>query len=97
MKHSPAGLLKMIDTAVLEVYVVARVQHRKAVQQLAQEGMTLTTSNGNLISNPVIGVLNRQAEIALKAATQMGFTPVSRARVSVDETPQKTGFEQFED
>lgn len=96
LKHAPDGLLKMLDTAVMEVYVTARIQHRKALKQLREEGLTLTTSNGNLITNPLVGVLNRQAEIALKAATQMGFTPVSRARVALDETPEKSGFEQFE-
>lgn len=96
IKHAPPGLLKMIDTSALEVYVVARVLHRQASEELAkQELITLSPVQGAPMQNPLISVLNRQAEIMLKAAAQMGFSPASRTKVAVDAKEDPGGFEQF--
>lgn len=97
IKNAPFGLLKHLDTAVLEIFVIARIQHRIAVRELASEGQNIETSNGNIIQNPRVGVMNRQAEIMLKAASQMGFTPASRSKVSVDPEEKASGFAEFED
>jgi P27 family predicted phage terminase small subunit len=43
-----------------------------------------TRTGGNPIQSPLVGVMNRQAVIMLKAAAEMGFTPSSRARVTLD-------------
>ena len=39
--------------------------------------------------------MNRQALIMLKHASEMGFTPVGRARVSVDPRVEVNPFDEF--
>lgn len=96
IKHAPAGLLKMIDTSALEVYVIARVIHRQASERLAKEDLiVLSPVQGTALQNPLIGILNRQAEVMLKAAAQMGFSPASRSKVSIDKPDTPSGFDQF--
>lgn len=97
MKCAPAGLLKLVDESSLLVYVTAKATHRQAAEQLAKENLTITSLNGGLIQNPLVGVMNRQAEIMLKAASQMGFSPASRAKVSIDPGDDKPqgGFGEF--
>ena len=36
------------------------------------------------LGSPLIGVANRQAAIMIKAASELGFTPTSRAKVSIE-------------
>lgn len=97
MKHAPAGLLKLVDESSMIVYVIAKATHRQAAEQLARESLTLTSANGGNIQNPLVGVMNRQAEIMLKAAAQMGFSPSSRTKVSIDTGDDKPhgGFGDF--
>lgn len=43
-----------------------------------------TTVGGSVVQSPLVGIMNRQALIMIKAAAEMGFTPSSRARVVTD-------------
>lgn len=43
-----------------------------------------TRIGGSIMQSPLVGIMNRQAEIMMKAATEMGFTPSSRSRVTSD-------------
>lgn len=82
--HAPKGLLKNLDCSVLEIWVVAYVFHREAAKQVAIEGQIITAPSGYPITNPYMSNMNRQAQIMLKASSEMGFTPSSRSRISVD-------------
>ncbi len=42
-----------------------------------------TTPNGYTIQSAVIAIMNKQAALMMKAAAELGFSPASRARVSV--------------
>ena len=50
---------------------------------------------GAPIQNPLVDLMNRQALIMLKHASEMGFTPVGRARVSVDPREEVNPFDEF--
>jgi P27 family predicted phage terminase small subunit len=82
MQHAPRQLLKMIDREVLPMWVVAASLHRDAAEAIAREGTISTTTNGSKYQNPSVGVLNRQAVIMLKLASDLGFSPASRPRLS---------------
>ena len=87
LEHAPPGLLKPADRGVLVTWVVAEDAHRQAVTRLAEPGtggLLATTGNGTLVASPLLGILNRQALIMIKAAGELGFTPVARARAAVD-------------
>jgi P27 family predicted phage terminase small subunit len=89
---SPNGLLTKRDWSTLANWVVACDLHRQACLQLASgpaSGLVHTTSNGTMIQSPLVGTINKQAMIMLKAAAELGFTPSSRSRVTVDEDASK--------
>ena len=99
LKHAPAGLLKAIDLGTYVAWVVACDTHRQVAEELSKmgvEGLTIPGSRpGSLIQNPLVDLMNRQALIMLKHASEMGFTPVGRARVSVDPRVEANPFDEF--
>lgn len=85
IEHAPKGLLKKLDLSVLEIWVTAFVFHREASQKLAITGQVIKSPTGYPVMNPYLANMNRQAQIMLKAASEMGFTPASRSRIAVAE------------
>lgn len=97
VEHAPAGVLKRIDRSVLAIWVVAEDLHREASEKVQKFGMlTKVGANekgegGTVQQSPYLPVLNKQAQIMLKAAAELGFTPSSRSRISVkDDGEAKT-------
>jgi P27 family predicted phage terminase small subunit len=86
---APAGLLGTMDRELLVVWVCASVMHRRAMvaQTEIDEGkaapMLTKTPGGMPVQSPYVGIINRQAAVMLKAASEMGFTPSSRTRIKV--------------
>jgi P27 family predicted phage terminase small subunit len=78
---APPTMLKEIDASVLETWVVARVLHRRAVRALGKSGLIVKSPNGHPIQSPWLPIINRQALIMLRAASELGFSPTSRPRV----------------
>jgi P27 family predicted phage terminase small subunit len=77
---APYGLLTLADMPLVVAYVVAVALHRRAVIAMRDGGgPVITTKDGNLVQSPWLPIQNRQALIALKCASEMGLTPVSRA------------------
>jgi P27 family predicted phage terminase small subunit len=82
LEHAPPGMLKQIDRSALEAWVVARSLHRRAVIAQSKTGLIIKSpEKGIPIQSPYLPIINRQALIMLKAASELGFTPVSRPRV----------------
>ena len=82
LRCAPPGLLKRIDRGALAVWVVAEDLHRQAV--IAQSKTTLLVKTPKVelpIQSPYLPIINRQGLIMLKAASELGFTPVSRPRI----------------
>lgn len=82
--NMPVGVLKRIDSSALTIWVVAEYLHRDATQKVMVSGSIVKTERGNPIQNPYLPVINRQAQIMLKAASELGFTPASRPRLEID-------------
>ena len=83
--HAPKGLLKNLDRSALVVFVVAEDLHHQATVAVAKFGLiTKSPTKGEPIQNPYLPIINRQAQIMLKAGAELGFTPSSRSRVSGD-------------
>jgi phage terminase small subunit len=90
LRTAPPGMLKRIDLGVLVVWAVAENLHCQAAAAQAKVGLlvrikTRATINqddpGVPVASPYINIINQQAKIMLKAASELGFTPVSRPRV----------------
>lgn len=82
LRRAPMGVLASVDWGVFTVFVVAFAAHEEAAQKCISDGMTMTTTNGNVIQSPWVGIMNRQALIVIRACGEMGFTPASRSKVS---------------
>jgi P27 family predicted phage terminase small subunit len=86
IEHAPACLLKKLDRSALVVWVVAEDLHRQASENVAKYGiLTEAPNTGYPMQSPYLPVVNKQAQIMLKVAEQLGFTPASRSRISVPE------------
>jgi P27 family predicted phage terminase small subunit len=82
--NAPHGLLKHLDRSVLAIWVVAEDLHREAAEKISQYGLLTKSPNAGLpLQSPYLAILNKQAQIMLKAAGELGFTPSSRSRVQI--------------
>lgn len=82
--NAPAGMLKRLDRSALTAFIVAEDLHRQASIAVAKFGLvTKSPLKGEPMQNPYLAIINRQAQIMLKAAAELGFTPSSRSRVEV--------------
>jgi P27 family predicted phage terminase small subunit len=87
---APPGLLKRVDRSALVTWVVAEDLHRQAAELLGtSKAVLIKTPNGMPVQSPYIGIINKQALVMLKAASEMGFTPASRSRVKVEDAPDE--------
>ena len=82
---APAGLLKNIDQRTLFAWAIAAWLHSDAIAQLtATTLLARVGKNGAVQQNPLLPVVNKQAELMRRLAVEMGFTPTSRSRISID-------------
>ena len=82
VRCAPLGLLRKADRAVLAGFIVAESIHRDASRKVAEFGLlTKTPRTGEPMQSPYLPIVNRQFQLMLRAATELGFTPVARARV----------------
>jgi P27 family predicted phage terminase small subunit len=90
VKLCPAGMLKVADESTMATYCEAEALRRKATAALNKPGQKLTVlspTKREPMQNPLMYVVNKQAQIMMKAAAELGFTPTARARAPV-EKPQ---------
>lgn len=88
LKNSPPGLLRKLDWAVFEQWVVHHSNFLEAAAKVAKSGQLVKKGDG-WDWNPYMSIMNKQSALALKAAAELGFTPSSRSRVKVEK--QKPG------
>jgi P27 family predicted phage terminase small subunit len=95
IENAPAGLLKKLDQSVLAAWVVAEDLHRRAAAMIEKFGILTKAPNTGLpIQSPYLPVVNKQAQIMLKAAEQLGFTPAARSRIQIAE-PVSTRYNKW--
>ena len=74
--NAPYGLLKQLDRSVLAIWVVAEDPHREAAEKIAQYGLLTKSPNAGLpLQSPYLAILNKQAQIMLKAELSSGSRP----------------------
>jgi P27 family predicted phage terminase small subunit len=87
ISSSPPGLLKELDRSGLAIWVVAEDLHREAAEKITQYGLLTKSPNAGLpLQSPYLAILNKQAQIMLKAGAELGFSPASRTRVQTERT-----------
>jgi phage terminase small subunit len=92
LAHSPPGLLKRIDRAMLAAFIAAEDLHRQAmIEQSKGRLLWRPPGSSQPQQSPYLPIINRQALIMIKAASELGFTPVSRPRVYAGNQPAGPG------
>jgi len=83
------GIIAKKDMSVLAAYCQAFEDWVLSSEDCTEKGMTIETTNGNIIQNPAWGVKCRARDAMVKYATEFGMTPSSLSKVSVKEKPKE--------
>ena len=84
IKNAPPGLLRKLDWAVFEQWVVHHSNFLDAAAKVTSTGQLVKKGEGGWDWNPYMSIMNKQSALALKCAAELGFTPSSRTRVKVE-------------
>ncbi len=83
-----AGVITTLDRAALAAYCQAYGRWKQAESALAamassdsHQALTVQTSNGTTIPNPLVGIANKAKADAMRHAAELGMTPAARSRV----------------
>jgi P27 family predicted phage terminase small subunit len=75
-------LLTNLDRAALAAYCGAYALWAEATEAIQKYGAMIKSPQGFPIQSPYLSIANRQAEIMMRIASEFGFTPASRSRIS---------------
>jgi P27 family predicted phage terminase small subunit len=76
------NLLTTLDRAALGAYCGAYALWAEATEAIQKFGTMVKSPSGYPIQSPYVSIANRQAEIMMRIASEFGFTPASRSRIS---------------
>lgn len=97
LAQAPPGMLTTLDSSVFKVWVVACDFHDQANDMVTKHGVFMKTKAGAPIQSPWMHVVNKQSQIMMKAAAEMGFTPSSRSRVKVEGAASSSKFAELKE
>jgi P27 family predicted phage terminase small subunit len=81
-------ILTQLDRAALAAYCGAYGLWAEATEAIQKYGVMVKSPTGFPMQSPYVAIANRQAEIMMRIASEFGFTPASRSRIS---TPSPEG------
>jgi P27 family predicted phage terminase small subunit len=76
-------ILTHLDRAALAAYCGAYAMWAEATESIQKYGTMVKSPTGYPVQSPYVSIANRQAEIMMRIASEFGFTPASRSRISV--------------
>lgn len=83
IENAPEGLLKRLDTNVLERFVIAKAQFEEATRKVEELGLLVIVSKKNTAINPYLSIQRNAAKQMRAASDELGFSPAARTRVKV--------------
>jgi P27 family predicted phage terminase small subunit len=86
-------LLTNLDRAALAAYCGAYAMWAEATEAIQTYGSMVKSPSGYPVQSPYVSIANRQAEIMMRIASEFGFTPASRSRISTPSKPEPTLFD----
>jgi P27 family predicted phage terminase small subunit len=90
-------LLTNLDRAALAAYCGSYALWAEAMEAIQKFGTMVKSPSGYPIQSPYVAIANRQAEIMMRIASEFGFTPASRSRISTPSRAEPTLFDGLED
>jgi P27 family predicted phage terminase small subunit len=88
--------LTNLDRAALAAYCGAYAMWAEATEAIQKYGSMVKSPTGYPIQSPYVSIANRQAEIMMRIASEFGFTPASRSRISTPPRTEPTLFDLLE-
>jgi P27 family predicted phage terminase small subunit len=79
---APLRMLTNLDRAALASYCGAYGMWAEATEAIQKFGTMVKAPSGFPVQSPYVSIANRQAEIMMRIASEFGFTPASRSRIS---------------
>ena len=86
-------ILTNLDRAALASYCGAYALWAEAMEQIQKYGAMVKSPSGYPQQSPYLAIANRQAEIMMRIASDFGFTPASRSRISAPKENLPTLFD----
>ena len=90
---APLKMLTSLDRAALATYCQAYALWTEAITAVHKFGAMVKSPSGYPMQSPYIAMANKQAEIMMRIASEFGFTPASRSRISVPSDREPTLFD----
>lgn len=88
IENAPRDVLRRIDKTVLAGFIVAQDLHKQATLALQKTQMLVKSEKMTVpMQNPYLPIVNRQFVLMMRAASELGFTPCSRARIDQGNPP----------
>src|SRR3954447_4830052 len=81
-------ILTHLDRAALAAYCGAYAMWAEATEAIQKYGTMVKSPTGYPVQSPYVSIANRQAEIMMRIASEFGFTPASRSRISTPQQPE---------
>ncbi len=75
-------IITNLDRAALAAYCGAYALWAEATEQIEKYGSMVKSPSGYPQQSPYLAIANRQTEIMMRIASEFGFTPASRSRIS---------------
>jgi len=92
IQNSPKGLLKKIDSGILETWCSSHVLHRRAIAEVRKFGMLVKPPKSEVpVQSPYLPIVNKQALIMMRAVDHLGFSPASRTRIATGDVEGMNG------
>jgi P27 family predicted phage terminase small subunit len=78
----PLRITTNLDRGALAAYCGAYALWAEAMEAIQKYGSMIKSPSGFPVQSPYLAVANRQTEIMMRVASEFGFTPASRSRIS---------------
>ena len=89
-------ILTQLDRAALAAYCGAYAMWAEATESIQKYGTMVKSPTGYPVQSPYVSIANRQAEIMMRIASEFGFTPASRSRISTPSADEPNLFSLVE-
>jgi P27 family predicted phage terminase small subunit len=89
------GLLTGLDRNLLAAYCQAHALWVEAIASIGRYGTMVKSPNGFPMQSPYVAVANKQVDIMVRIAAELGMSPSSRTRIRVGDKPPQDPFETF--
>ncbi len=73
--------LTPLDRGPLAIYCVSYERWLEGIEALQKYGTMMKTPKGFPVQSPYVSIVNREADVMMRIASEYGFTPASRAKV----------------